>query len=146
MYMNTIVKKYIRLTHLSTMQTVITFGTFDVFHVGHLNILKRAKNEGTHLIVGVSSDKLNFEKKNRYPIYNQNDRLSIISALKCVDQVFLEESLDLKPEYIKEYNASLLIMGDDWEGKFDDMPCSVKYFKRTPSISTTAIIEHIKEN
>ncbi|EJA7567524.1 adenylyltransferase/cytidyltransferase family protein, partial [Escherichia coli] len=53
------------------MKRIITFGTFDVFHVGHVNILERAASLGDYLIVGVSSDKLNFNKKGRYPIYNQ---------------------------------------------------------------------------
>ena len=46
---------------------VITFGTYDVFHVGHLRILQRARELGSYLIVGVSTDKLNFDKKGRYP-------------------------------------------------------------------------------
>jgi len=126
------------------MTTVITFGTFDVFHVGHLKILQRAKNEGSRLVVGVSSDALNFKKKKRYPIFSQDERMAIISALTYVDHVFLEESLELKDAYIREHNASILVMGDDWHGKFDDMPCTVKYLERTPSVSTTQIIETIK--
>ena len=124
--------------------TVITFGTFDVFHIGHLKILQRAKKEGARLVVGVSSDALNFKKKKRYPVYSQDERMAIVSALKCVDHVFLEESLELKAQYIQQHNASLLIMGDDWQGRFDDMPCTVKYLPRTPSVSTTQIIETIK--
>jgi cytidyltransferase-like protein len=45
------------------MTRVITFGTFDVFHVGHVNILKRAAEYGNELIVGVSSDALNYSKE-----------------------------------------------------------------------------------
>jgi choline-phosphate cytidylyltransferase len=125
------------------MATVITFGTFDLFHVGHLNILQRAKRLGSRLIVGVSSDALNFRKKNRYPLTNQEHRMNIVGALKCVDEVFLEESMDLKPHYIQSHGADILVMGDDWAGKFDDMPCTVQYFPRTPSISTTELIECI---
>lgn len=126
------------------MSTVITFGTFDVFHIGHLKILQRAKKEGVRLVVGVSSDALNFQKKKRYPIYSQDSRMAIISALECVEHVFIEESLELKAAYIQQHNASLLVMGDDWQGRFDDMPCAVKYLPRTPTVSTTQIIETIK--
>ena len=87
---------------------VITFGTFDVFHVGHVNILERARSFGTELYVGVSSDQLNYSKKGRYPVYSEEDRMRIISALACVDFVFSEESLELKAEYIKHYNTDIL--------------------------------------
>lgn len=128
-------------------RTIITFGTFDVFHVGHVRILQRAKSLGDKLIVGVSSDALNFSKKKRYPIYSQTDRIEIISSLKFVDAVFVEESLELKAEYIKKYHANVLVMGDDWQGRFDQYNslCDVVYLTRTPSISTTEIIEIVKE-
>lgn len=127
------------------MKTVITFGTFDVFHVGHVNILQRAASYGDQLIVGVSTDKLNYSKKNRYPVYNENDRIKIINGLRYVNLCFKEESLELKRDYIIKYNADILVMGDDWEGKFDYLKdiCEVIYLSRTPSISTTQLIEVI---
>ena len=129
------------------MNRVITLGTFDVFHVGHINILERAASYGEELIVGVSSDALNFSKKQRYPIYSESDRMKIISSLKFVTSVFLEESLELKLDYIKKYKASTLVMGDDWEGRFDwvKSECDVIYLPRTPSISTTEIIEVVRK-
>jgi choline-phosphate cytidylyltransferase len=126
---------------------IITFGTFDMFHIGHLNILERAKELGGKLVVGVSSDALNFSKKQRNPICDEIDRMRIVAALSCVDQVFLEESLELKAEYIQKYQADYLVMGDDWEGRFDHLShlCKVVYLSRTPAISTTMLIEIVKE-
>jgi len=128
------------------MTCVITFGTFDVFHVGHLRILERAREYGDYLAVGVSTDAMNYSKKGRYPVYDQNERLQIIQALRCVDEVFFEESMELKRHYIETYHADILVMGDDWSGKFDEFNdiCRVAYLPRTPSISTTAIIEKIR--
>ena len=125
---------------------VITFGTFDVLHVGHLNLLARARAMGGHLAVGVSSDALNFDKKGRLPIYLQRDRVRIIEALACVDEVFIEESLELKERYILDHRADILVMGNDWQGKFDQFEamCQVLYLTRTPSVSTTETIEVIK--
>jgi glycerol-3-phosphate cytidylyltransferase len=127
------------------MKKVITFGTFDVFHVGHVNVLERAKAFGSRLIVGISSDHLNYKKKNRNPIFCEKQRMKIISSLHCVDQVFLEESLELKGDYIKKYEADVLIMGDDWKGKFDHFEdlCEVIYLPRTEGVSTTEIISGI---
>ena len=125
---------------------VITFGTFDVFHVGHLKLLVRARERGESLTVGVSSDELNYKKKGRYPVYDQEERMLLIDALRVVDDVFLEESLEKKREYIIEQKAGILVMGDDWAGKFDHLGdvCEVVYLPRTPAISTTAVIEKIR--
>ena len=125
---------------------VITFGTFDVFHVGHLRLLKRAREFGDTLIVGVSTDELNWRKKGRLPVYEQEERREIVSALNCVDEVFFEVSLELKAEYIRRYKADVLVMGDDWQGKFDEFRslCEVIYLQRTPAISTTEVIEKIR--
>jgi glycerol-3-phosphate cytidylyltransferase len=124
---------------------IITFGTFDLLHIGHINILERAKKLGDKLIVGISTDKFSYKKKNRYPIYNQNDRKQILESLKCVDEVFFEESFEQKREYIKKYNADIFVMGNDWVGRFDEFNdiCKVVYLDRTPSISTTEIINKI---
>ena len=128
-----------------TQRTVITFGTFDVFHVGHIRVLQRAAELGDRLVVGVSADALNMAKKGRAPVYTQDERMEIVSSLRCVDAVFVEESLEQKRDYIIEHDADVLVMGDDWTGKFDWVSdsCEVVYLPRTPSVSTTGIIEHI---
>lgn len=128
------------------VKTIITFGTFDIFHVGHLAILQRAKALGDRLVVGVSSDRLNLQKKQRNPIYSESERIAILRNIKDVDDVFLEKSLEEKAKYIQNYRADILAMGDDWEGHFDHFRdiCEVVYFPRTPSISTTEIIEIVR--
>lgn len=128
------------------MKRVITFGTFDIFHVGHLRILQRAKNFGDYLIVGLSTDELNQSKKGRYPVYTYAERFEILNALRDVDEVFPEESLERKIEYIQWYAADVLVMGDDWRGHFDFAAdhCKVVYLPRTPAISTTETIEKIR--
>lgn len=125
---------------------VITFGTFDVLHVGHLRILERARAMGDYLMVGVSTDDLNLGKKGRAPIFPQDERLQLVASLRCVDEVFFEESLEKKREYILRHRADVLVMGDDWAGRFDEYRdiCEVVYLPRTPSISTTAVIERVR--
>ncbi len=127
------------------MTTVITFGTFDVFHVGHLRVIQRARSLGDRLVVGVSADALNLRKKNRQAVFSEAERMEIVGALKAVDEVFLEESLEQKREYVVRYDAQVLVMGDDWRGRFDELNdiCRVEYLPRTPAISTTALIEKI---
>lgn len=128
------------------MSRVITFGTFDMLHVGHLNILERARSLGDRLIVGLSTDELTQAKKGRLPVHSYGERARLVAALRCVDEVFPEESLADKRNYLLRYGASVLVMGDDWAGKFDELGdvCRVVYLPRTPSISTTATIERIR--
>ena len=128
------------------MLRIITSGTYDIFHVGHLRLLQRARALGDHLTVGVSTDELNLAKKGRRPVYPFDERCEILSNLAVVDGVFAEESLEAKRDYILEHRADVLVMGDDWEGRFDELSdvCKVKYLTRTPAVSTTAVIEKIR--
>lgn len=132
---------------ISEVKRVMTFGTFDLFHFGHLRILQRARELGDELVVGVSSDELNFSKKQKYPIFSQDHRMAIVGEIKGVTHVFAEESLELKRSYILEHKANVLVMGDDWQGKFDDLAdiCEVVYLERTPEMSTTEY-KHIIRN
>ncbi len=128
------------------MKRIITFGTFDVLHIGHVRILQRAKQLGTHLTVGVSTDALNWSKKQKKTVYSQYDRLEIVKAISGVDQVFFENSLEEKGRYIVDYKADILVMGDDWAGRFDEFKslCEVVYLPRTEGISTTQLLEEIR--
>ncbi|NHC60261.1 adenylyltransferase/cytidyltransferase family protein [Paenalcaligenes suwonensis] len=121
-------------------RTVITYGTFDLFHIGHLNLLKKLKGLGDELIVGVSTDEFN-EEKGKSTIIKFEDRLSIVESIKCVDIVIPENSWDQKEKDIQNYNVSIFGIGDDWQGKFDNLKtlCEVVYIPRTTGISTTAI-------
>jgi glycerol-3-phosphate cytidylyltransferase len=123
------------------MRVGITFGTFDLLHVGHINILERAKQVCDYLVVGVSTDELSVSKKGVPPVYSQDERLKIVGSLRVVDYVFFEESLEQKAEYIQRFNGDVLVMGQDWAGKFDHLRelCEVLYLPRTPHISTTQV-------
>ena len=128
------------------MRRVITFGTFDLFHIGHVAILERARALGDHLTVGVSTDALNYSKKGKNPIFPEQDRVRIVSSLRAVDEVFLEESLELKESYVRQFQADVLVMGDDWKGRFDFLAplCEVVYLPRTPEISSTGIKDYLQ--
>jgi len=127
------------------MKKVITYGTFDLFHVGHLNILRRAKELGDYLVVAVSSDKFN-EIKGKKSYHSIEDRVAILEAIEYVDKVIIEESWDQKIIDIRENNIDVFVMGDDWEGKFDELKeyCDVVYLPRTDGISTTKIKNDLK--
>lgn len=130
----------------SSQRRVITFGTFDLFHYGHLRLLMRAATLGDYLLVGISSDEFNVKKKGFRTLFSLAERTEIVSALRCVDEVFVEESMEHKCQYIVQHRADVLVMGGDWEGYFDDLRdiCEVVYLPRTKDISTTALKERMR--
>jgi len=126
-------------------KTIITYGTFDLFHSGHLKLLKRLKQLGDKLIVGVSTDEFN-AGKGKKTIIPFEDRISIIESIKYVDLAIPEKSWTQKSEDIQKFNVSILGMGNDWEGKFDNLNslCKVIYLPRTEGISSTDIKNSLK--
>lgn len=127
------------------MKRVITYGTFDLLHYGHINLLERAKKMGDYLIVGLSTNEFN-EVKKKTCYFSYEERKRLLEAIRYVDLVIPEENWEQKKSDIQLYQADILVMGDDWEGKFDDMAeyCEVVYLKRTPEISTTKIKQDLK--
>ena len=122
---------------------VITFGTFDMWHIGHSNLLSRCCKYSENICAGVSSDEFTFNKKQILPTDNFKKRAENVKKCKFVKKVFEETSMELKNEYIKLYSANILIMGDDWQDKFDWVDCCVIYLPRTPNISSTMLREQM---
>jgi len=122
---------------------VITFGTFDMWHTGHSNLLSRCCKYSENICAGVSSDEFTFQKKQILPRDDLKTRLENVKRCKFVKKVFEETSMELKNEYIKLYSANILIMGDDWQDKFDWVDCCVVYLPRTPNISSTMLREQM---
>jgi glycerol-3-phosphate cytidylyltransferase len=129
-----------RESSASSKKTVLTYGTFDLFHVGHVRILKRLRELGDRLIVGVSSDEFN-AIKGKKSFYSYEERAEILLATEFVDEVFPENTWDQKRTDVKRFGANIFGMGSDWHGKFDELNdlCEVVYLDRTEDISTTDI-------
>lgn len=127
------------------MKTVITYGTFDILHVGHINLLRRAREMGDRLVVGLSTDEFN-RGKHKSSLLNYENRKAVLESIRYVDEVFPEETWEQKIGDIRRFAADIFVMGDDWAGKFDFLGdcCEVRYLPRTPSISTTDIRQSIE--
>lgn len=117
---------------------VITYGTFDTLHYGHIEIFRRAKEFGTRLIVGLSTDEFN-EIKGKKSKFSYNQRKEWLESIKYIDTVIPETNWNQKVTDIDKYGIDLMVMGDDWVGKFDYLPCRVVYLARTPDVSSTKI-------
>ncbi|PSW60625.1 glycerol-3-phosphate cytidylyltransferase [Photobacterium kishitanii] len=125
---------------MTVKKIIITYGTFDLFHVGHVRLLKRLKDLGDYLIVGVSSDEFN-ALKGKKSFFSYAERAEIVSSCIYVDKVFPENNWEQKKTDVIKYNVDIFAMGNDWDGEFDFLNeyCDVVYLQRTEDISTTDI-------
>lgn len=128
-----------------------TTGVYDMFHIGHLNILKRAKELCDYLIVGVTTDELCFQKKQKYPIICQQDRVAIVEAIRYVDRVVLQTDMD-KLRAVTDLHADAVFVGSDWQGteswkkyeqQFRQVGCDVVYLSHTDGISSSILRERL---
>ena len=123
------------------MTKVITYGTYDLLHQGHINLLRRARELGDYLIVGVTSDSFD---RGRGKLNVRNNVLERVEAVKVTgyaDEVIIEDYVGQKIDDIQKYNVDIFAIGSDWEGKFDYLNEFVKvvYLPRTEGISSTML-------
>ncbi|MCG9756131.1 adenylyltransferase/cytidyltransferase family protein [Shewanella insulae] len=134
---------------------VLVVGVFDLFHRGHVEFLKKAATFGDELIILINGDEMT-EKYKRRPIYSEQDRAAILSALSCVTVVEITNSFDVKP-YIEKYNIDVIVHGNDWEhdSYLEQIRCTEEYLRQQnvtmaytdyhSSVSTSALLKQIKE-
>ena len=130
------------------MKKVITYGTFDLLHYGHINLLKRAKEQGDYLVVALSTDRFNWEEKQKKCYFSYEIRKQMLEAIKYVDEVIPEDNWEQKKTDMHKYQIDVFVMGDDWKGKFDylkDEGVEVVYLTRTPEISSSQIKSDLKQ-
>lgn len=123
------------------MKKVITYGTFDLFHRGHYNIIKRARELGDYLIVGVTSESFDIERGKLNVRDSLLKRIENVRNTGLADEIIIEEYQGQKVSDIIKYNIDLLVVGSDWRGKFDYLKnyCEVRYLERTKNISSTML-------
>lgn len=122
-------------------QTVaLTYGTYDLFHIGHVRLFERIKQRYDRLIVAVSTDEFN-AIKGKQSVVPYADRVAMVQACRHVDEVVAEQTWDQKASDIVKYGADALVMGSDWEGRFDQFStlCEVVYLPRTEGVSSTEL-------
>ena len=123
------------------MRKVITYGTFDLFHQGHYNLLKRAKELGDYLIVGVTTEHFDEARGKVNVIDPIMERIENVRKTGFADEIIVEDHEGQKIEDIQKYNIDVFTVGSDWIGTFDYIRqfCEVVYLERTPDISSTLI-------
>ena len=129
------------------MKKVITYGTYDLLHQGHINLLRRAKELGDYLIVGVTSDSFDRGRGKLNVRNNVLERVEAVKATGFADEVIIEDYLGQKIDDIQRYDVDIFAIGSDWEGKFDYLNeyCKVIYLPRTEGISSTMLREQTED-
>lgn len=137
---------------LKKYQIGYTTGVYDMFHIGHLNILKKAKELCDYLIVGVSTDELVQDYKHKKPIIPYEHRKTIVEAIKYVDEVVPQVSMD-KMEAWKKIKFDVMFHGDDWKNsemynkykeEFDKVNVDIVFLPHTAGISSTDLVKKIQ--
>lgn len=123
------------------MKKVITYGTYDLLHQGHINLLRRAKELGDYLIVGVTNDNFDRDRGKLNVRDNVMERVEAVKATGYADQIVIEDYVGQKIDDILRYGVDVFAIGSDWEGKFDYLKeyCEVVYLPRTEGISSTML-------
>ena len=128
-----------------------TTGVFDMFHIGHLNILRRAKEKCEYLIVGVSTDEVVESYKNKTPIIPYEQRAAIVEAIKYVDEVVPQTSMN-KTEFLKNRHFDVMFHGDEWKGtelynryeeEFAQLGARIEYLTHTDGISSSILRDKV---
>jgi len=129
---------------------VYTSGCWDLFHIGHLNFLKAAKRLGDVLIVGVNTDKMIYQYKERHPTISFKERKRIVESLKCVD-IAVPHTLN-ETKMLDRYCITIIAVVSGY-GKFEHQRKFKEYAEKkgvkfivlpyTKGISTIEIIEKI---
>lgn len=131
-----------------------TTGVFDMFHIGHLNILKGAKEQCEHLIVGVSTDENVQRYKKKTPVIPYEQRKAIVEAIRYVDEVVPQENMD-KFEAWQRLHFDALFHGNDWQGskmyneveeKLKSVGCDIVYLPHTDGISSTMLTGKVDDS
>lgn len=130
------------------MIKVITYGTYDLLHKGHINLLRKAKELGDYLIVGVTSDTFDKSRGKNNVSQTLLERIESIKSTGLADEIIIEDYLGQKIDDIQTFNVDIFAIGSDWLGKFDYLKeyCEVVYIERTKGVSSTEIRKSLQKN
>ena len=126
-----------------TQRRMFTWGVFDLFHVGHARLLRRAKEHGDWLLVGVCTDDDTAAYK-RVPVIPLEQRLEIVSSIGCVDQVIIAPS-EVGKSFYEQHRIDVHVQGENIPPQYDEglKLGIVKFIGRDETIDTSTIIRTV---
>lgn len=127
------------------MNVIFTNGCFDIIHPGHIDYLKKSRELGDRLVVGLNSDE-SMKRIKRESFHSEKDRKIVLEAIKYVDEVIIFEE-DTPLELIKKVKPWMITKGGDYEPSWvvGNGLALIKIFETVPDQSSTKILEWIND-
>jgi D-beta-D-heptose 7-phosphate kinase/D-beta-D-heptose 1-phosphate adenosyltransferase len=120
-------------------------GTFDVLHIGHIKLLEFASQFG-EIRVGIDTDERVKQFKGELrPINNIKDRIDFMNSIKYVNSSVSFSTDEELCDRIKEWNADIIIIGNDYKDKRvigSHLVKEVIFFDKIDGYSSTKIIQN----
>ena len=123
----------------------------DLFHYGHVLFLKRVKQFGDILLVGIHNDETIMSYK-RKPVMNMKERIMVVESCKYVDKIIPNAPLYITKDYLNKYNIDKVVTvnrSKEEIKKMYEVPYNENILEQIPytyGISTTDIIQRILDN
>ncbi|MGT2754023.1 adenylyltransferase/cytidyltransferase family protein [Streptococcus ovis] len=135
------------------MNKILTFGVYDFLHLGHLRLFKQCHLHGDYLIVAVQdSDFILKYKPEAKILYNTSERVEMLEAIKCVDEVLIYQTVSI--DFLSIIDFDILALGEDHVA---ERFCKIEKWciehgkkvvrlKRTDGISSSSIKEFLNDS
>lgn len=123
----------------------------DLFHHGHVEFLRRARELGDELVVGIHSDE-DVRSYKRPPVMTMEERVAVVRGCRYVDEVIPNAPLRVTRDWIERHGIDLVVHGDDFDrdrlrkmyAEPDDMGI-LRTVPYTPGISTSELRERLAQ-
>jgi glycerol-3-phosphate cytidylyltransferase len=122
----------------------------DLFHSGHVAFLRRAKELGDVLVVGIHTDEVCTNYKRR-PVMSMEERAAVVAACRYVDEVILDAPIVVDREWVERHEVDVVVHGDDFSDEDAQRlypgPMEMGIFRTlpyTPGVSTSEILDRIR--
>ena len=133
------------------MKVGFTCSTFDLFHAGHIMMLKEAKTQCDHLIVGLQTDPtIDRPKEKNKPIQSVFERYEQLKACKYIDEILVYETEDDLINILLSYPINVRILGQEYEhkdftGRYECTSRSIElsFNKREHNFSTSELRQRV---
>ena len=132
-----------------TTKIGFTCGAFDLLHAGHVVMLKEARENCDHLIVGLQTDPTIDRQEKNQPVQSVYERFTQLSAIKYVDEVIPYDTERSLIDLLESTPINVRFIGEDYIDKSftgDDLPIKIYYTNRKHSFSSSGLRQRVSQS